>query len=44
MGLTLRYVVVTVDYNPIYPKCCKTNNRLAGYMLIRYTNNDLGRY
>jgi hypothetical protein len=42
--LTLHYIVDTVDYNLVYPKCCNTDNRLAGYMLIWYTSNDLRRY
>ena len=38
----LSYISGTVDYDIVYPKRCNTDNKLMGYTLTGYTNNDLG--
>ncbi|XP_066392274.1 uncharacterized mitochondrial protein AtMg00810-like [Miscanthus floridulus] len=38
----LRYIASIVDYDIIYSKCCDIDNKVMGYSLIGYSDNDLG--
>ena len=38
----LRYIAGTVDYGIVYSKRCDIDNKVMGYSLIGYSDNDLG--